>query len=211
MSGARNDSPRRITLPMSEAEARSLHAGEMVLVDGECTITAGIPTMDRMLRCLDDGQPFPIDLDGGSITHVGSLSRDTPDGLELLYMNPTTSTRFNPDMPRLIRELRLHAVGGKGGLDAESRIAMQEVGCVYLGLLGGGSVLLSDAVTDVVSVHWVDLVPHYRLVAIKVRDLGPLAAAVDAHGNSIYKQLADNAREWAAGILVALAHQRGSS
>ena len=52
-------------------------------------------------------------------------------------MNPTTSTRFNPFMPRFIRHFGLRAVGGKGGLDAASAAAMREVGCVYLSFLGG--------------------------------------------------------------------------
>ena len=110
-------------------------------------------------------------------------------------MNPTTSTRFNPLMPRIIRHFGLRAVGGKGGLDRPCADAMKEVGCVYLSFLGGGSPLLSDAIKEVVAVAWDDLVAHYRLVKLRVEDLGPLVVAIDSKGNSLFDQLQESARD----------------
>ena len=36
---------KRLTLPASREAIRELSAGDMVLLDGEITITAGLPTM----------------------------------------------------------------------------------------------------------------------------------------------------------------------
>jgi fumarate hydratase subunit beta len=176
---------RCIRMPMAPEEARSLTAGEMVLLDGEIVITAGLPTHQRLLACAEEGRDPPMRIAGGSLLHLGSYSRDTADGgLEVLYMNPTTSTRFNPLMPRLIRHYGLTAVGGKGGLDAACLEAMREVGCVYLSFLGGGAPLHSSAIREVREVACHDLVAHYRLVRLAVQGLGPVTVGMDAHGRS---------------------------
>ena len=126
-------------------------------------------------------------------------------------MNPTTSTRFNQLMPRIIRHFDLRAVGGKGGLDRACADAMKEVGCVYLSFLGGGSPLLSDAIKEVVAVAWEDLVAHYRLVKLRVEDLGPLVVAIDSKGNSLFEQLQKSARDRLGTILDELEVDRAAA
>ncbi|WP_439596744.1 fumarate hydratase C-terminal domain-containing protein [Falsiroseomonas sp.] len=200
---------RRVTMPLSREDARSLRAGDMVLLDGEITITAGLPTHHRILKCMEDGIAPPIPLQGQSLLHLGSYSQDTADGgLEVLYMNPTTSTRFNPLMPRLIRHFGLTAVGGKGGLDAACREAMAEVGCVYFSFLGGGAPLHSSAITAVRAVAWNDLVAHYRLVRLAVSGLGPVTVGIDAHGNSLFETLSQQATDRMPAILAQLDRDR---
>jgi fumarate hydratase subunit beta len=195
---------RRLTLPLTEHAVRSLTAGDFVTLDGEIVITAGLPTHERILEHIDGGKKLPIDIAGGTLFHLGSYSRDVDGRFEVLYMNPTTSTRFNPLMPRLIRHFGLRAVGGKGGLDAACAAAMQEVGCVYLSFLGGGAPLHSDAIKEVVAVAWDDLVAHYRLVKLRVEDLGPLVVGIDANGNSMFDALSARARERMPEILCGL-------
>lgn len=181
----------RMNFPLSEADARKLRAGDQVIIDGEIIVTAGLPTHHRLIGCLDGKEPLPMPLQGQSLFHLGSYSReiegaDNKGSLEILYINPTTSTRFNPVMPRIISELQLHAVGGKGGLDAASVEAMQKTGCVYLSFLGGGATLHTQAVREVLQVGWSDMLMHYRLVRLRVEGLGPVTVAIDAHGHSSY-------------------------
>jgi len=198
----------RLRLPLNEGTVRSLRAGDLVILDGEMTITAGLPTHERIQRHLDAGIPLPVDLAGGALFHLGSYSRDGDAGFEVLYMNPTTSTRFNGYMPGFIRRLGLRAVGGKGGLDRACAQAMQEAGCVYLSFLGGGCPLLSDAIRSVVSVHWTDLIAHFRLVTLRVEALGPLTVGIDAHGASLYDTLHDAAAARMPAIMAALRAER---
>lgn len=180
-----------MNFPLSEADARKLRAGDQVIIDGEIIVTAGLPTHHRLIGCLDGKEPLPMPLEGQSLFHLGSYSReiegaDNEGSLEILYINPTTSTRFNPVMPRIISELQLHAIGGKGGLDAASVLAMQKTGCVYLSFLGGGATLHTQAVREVLQVGWSDMLMHYRLVRLRVEGLGPVTVAIDAHGHSSY-------------------------
>ncbi len=199
---------RRVTLPMDRATAESLTLGQMVLVDGIITLTAGIPTHQRIVDGIDAGRAPPIDLAGAAFFHLGSFSRDEAGAFEVLYMNPTTSTRFNPVMPRIIRHFGLCAVGGKGGLDAECARALAEVGGVYLSFLGGGAPIHSGAIRSIRKVAWEDLIPHYRLVEMQVDALGPLTVAIDARGNSLYDQLATGALDKRQAILARLAEAR---
>jgi fumarate hydratase subunit beta len=194
----------RITLPFTEESVRKLRVDDHVILDGEIVITAGLPTHQRILDHIVSGKALPIDLTGAAFFHLGSYSRDTDGVFDVLYMNPTTSTRFNPFMPTLIRKLGLRAVGGKGGLDAECAKAMQEVGCVYLSFLGGGAPLLSEAIKEIVSVSWDDLVSHYRLVKLRVEELGPLVVAIDAHGNSKFDMLGEEARRLLPDLMAEL-------
>jgi fumarate hydratase subunit beta len=185
----------RMSFPLSADDARTLRAGDQVILDGEIVITAGMPTHERLLRCLDGSEKAPMDLDGVSLFHLGSYSREVDGRFELLYLNPTTSTRFNPYMPRLLRGFGWHAVGGKGGLDDACAQALQEVGCVYLSFLGGGCTLLSQAIKDVLEVGWSDMLVHYRLVRLRVEGLGPATVGIDAHGRSLYAEEQRSAKE----------------
>jgi fumarate hydratase subunit beta len=198
------DDARTLTLPLTPEAVRDLNAGDFVRLDGEIVLTAGLPTHERILDCVRAGTPLPIDLAGGTLFHLGSYSRDKDGRFEVLYINPTTSTRFNAHMPTLIRHFGLRAVGGKGGLDAACAAAMQEVGCVYLSFLGGGSALLSDAIKEVVAVAWDDLVAHYRLVKLRVEGLGPLVVAIDARGSSLFDTLKASAEQRLPEILQGL-------
>ncbi|CAN5670134.1 fumarate hydratase C-terminal domain-containing protein [soil metagenome] len=197
----------RMNFPLSEADARKLRSGDQLIIDGEIVVTAGLPTHHRLIGCLDGVEPLPMPLHEQSMFQLGSYSEERNDGsgsLDLLYINPTTSTRFNPLMPRLIRELKLHAVGGKGGVDAECARAMQEVGCVYLSFLGGGATLHTRAVREVLEVGWSDMLMHYRLVRLRVEGLGPVTVAIDSHGNSTYATAQATARSRQAEIMAEL-------
>lgn len=199
---------RRITLPVSEETVRSLKAGDFVELDGDIVLTAGLPTHRRIIDHVKANRPLPIDIDGGTLFHLGSYSRDVDGRFEVLYINPTTSTRFNAVMPTIIHQFGLRMVGGKGGLDRACADAMKEVGCVYLSFLGGGAPLLSDAVKEVKAVAWDDLVPHYRLVKLRVEALGPLVVGIDANGNSIFETLSKRAEERMPDILRELDQTR---
>jgi fumarate hydratase subunit beta len=200
---------RRLTLPLTETDVRSLRAGDMVYLDGEVVITAGLPTHVRIVEYIEAGKPLPIDLTQAVLLHFGGYSRETGGKLEVVYMNPTTSTRFNPFMPTIIRSFGLKAVGGKGGLDETSARAMQETGCVYLSFPGGACTLFSQAIREVAAVGWQDLLLHYRLLKLRVEGLGPATVAIDAHGNSLFDQLQAKALERLPSIMASLNAERG--
>ena len=201
----------RLKLPLNEADVRALTVGDFVILDGDIVLTAGLPTHERIREHIAANKPLPIDIRGGALFHLGSYSREASGKFEVLYMNPTTSTRFNPYMPEFIRHFGLRMVGGKGGLDAACTEAMKEAGCVYLTFLGGGAALHSDAIKEVLDVQWNDLVSHYRLVKLRVEGLGPLLVGIDAHGRSSFDMLSQRAEERMPDILRDLDEARSAS
>ncbi|WP_020660804.1 fumarate hydratase C-terminal domain-containing protein [Amycolatopsis benzoatilytica] len=200
---------REITLPAGEDVVRGLRAGDLVHLTGEIVISAGLPTYRRLLAEMRQGIAPPLDLRGRPLFHVGSLGEDIDGEYHLRYLNPTTSTRFDPEMPDLIRGLGIRFTGGKGGLGEQSVRAMRDTGCVYLSFLGGGCTLLSDAIRRVTGVHWTEMVEHYRLVQVEVERLGPLTVGIDAHGESIYRDLRAGAQARLPEILRELSARRG--
>jgi fumarate hydratase subunit beta len=191
----------RLKLPLTRQDARALALGDVVALDGEAIVTIGMPTHQRIMACIADGKPLPFDLAGAAFFHLSICSRETGGSIEPLYVNPTTSTRFNPYLPTIIRTYGLCATAGKGGLGAECVQAMREVGCVYFSMIGGASALLSQGVKAVLATAWDDLIMQFRLTRVQFENFGPLTVAIDAHGHSLYDDLSRRAERQLPGIL----------
>ena len=201
-----------LTLPLTDEAVQGLKLGDFVYLSGEIFATAGLPTHDRLLTCLEGAEPLPFDMRGGALFHLGSLNEEAEDGtLSIVYMNPTTSTRFNGHMPRLIPGLGLRATGGKGGLDAACARAMAQNGCVYLSFLGGGAQIITAGIRKVTGIGWPEMISHYRIVRMEVDRLGPLTVGIDALGNSIYDQTAQAAQDNRAALLADMNTARQGS
>jgi fumarate hydratase subunit beta len=198
----------RLKLPLSREDARALALGDVVALDGEAIVTIGMPTHQRIMAQIADGKPLPFDLSGAAFFHLSICSRETDGSVEPLYVNPTTSTRFNPFLPTMIRTYGLTATAGKGGLGAECVRAMQEVGCVYFSMVGGASALMSQGVKAVLATAWDDLIMQFRLTRVQLENYGPLTVAIDAHGHSLYDDLAVRAEQRLPGILDRLTAAR---
>lgn len=199
-----------LTLPLSEAQACELRVGDMVTLTGNVTVSIGIPTHKRMAEAARHGEALPIDIRNGAFFHLSTYVREQEGVSTPLYLNPSTSTRYNAWMPDIIRGLGPRLVGGKGGLDRDSVKALRECGCVYLSFLGGGSPLLSRALRGVRSSHWNEYISQFRLLTLDVEALGPATVSIDAQGNSAYDDLSAQARTRLPGILEQLKHTRSS-
>lgn len=202
-------SERVLDLPLTPDLARTLKLGDIVFLRGDAVVTAGFPTHQRLSDCIERGIAPPLAL-GGTLFHLGCMSRDENGILKPLYVNPTTSTRFNAFIPRIVRHFGLTALAGKGGLDAQSIAAMEEVGCVYFSITGGAAPLLTEGVREVLETGWDDLIAQFRLNRLRLDMFGPLTVAIDAHGNSIYAQLAEAAHARLPSIMRALNAERGT-
>jgi fumarate hydratase subunit beta len=210
LSSAGPDLPR-LTLPLMHEEARRLSVGELVMLDGEIVATAGFSTHERIVAALDGAAALPFDLEGAALFHLGSSCREEDGRWLPNYVNPTTSTRFDQFMPRIIRELRPTALGGKGGMGQACVEAMKAVGCVYFSMPGGASPLLSNGVVERIETGWDDLIEQFRLSRFRLKDFGPVTVAIDAHGNSLYRTLQDRAAGRLPEILQGLEAARQPS
>jgi fumarate hydratase subunit beta len=199
-----------LTLPLEESRVRALRIGELVRLSGKVTVSIGIPTHQRMAEAALQGKPLPVDIRGGAFLHLSTYVRESDGLCEPVYLNPSTSTRYNAWMPAIVRGLGPRIVGGKGGLNDESVAALQECGCVYLSFLGGGSPLLSRALRGVHSMHWTEYISQFRLLTLDVQSLGPATVAIDAQGQSIYQSVATRAQARMPDILAQMAKARAA-
>lgn len=200
-----------LRLPVDEGQVRDLQVGDMVTLTGAVTVSIGLPTHQRMATAARSGTPLPIDLKNGAFMHLSTYVREKDGQSVPLYLNPSTSTRYNPWMPDLIRGLGLRLVGGKGGLNQASVDALKECGCAYLSFLGGGSPLLSRGLRGVRSSHWNEYISQFRLLTLDVESLGPATVAIDAHGGSAYENLRERAQSRMPEILEGMRRQRLAS
>ena len=193
-----------LSLPLSPAQVRELRVGDMVSLSGAVTVSIGIPTHKRMAEAVRRGDALPVNLRGGAFFHLSTYVREKDGVPTPLYTNPSTSTRYNPWMPDIVRGLGLSLVGGKGGLDAASSVVLRECGCAYLSFLGGGSPLFSQALKGVRSSHWNEYISQFRLLTLDVAELGPATVAIDAHGGNVYEHLHAQASARLPGFLERL-------
>ena len=202
-----NDVPQ-LTLPLSVEEARALKLGDLYVLDGEVTVTAGFSTHQRMVKYLEEGRNLPLDMKGGAFFHMGSRCHETDQGWLPDYVNPTTSTRFDAFMPTIVRGLGLTSVGGKGGLDDNCVAVLRDMGCVYFSMPGGASPLLSLGAEQRLATGWDDLIEQFRLSRFRLNRFGPVTVAIDAHGNSMYRNLKEQAAARMPAILKELEQRR---
>lgn len=201
---------RRLTLPLTRHEARQLKIGDLVLLDGNITGTAGFPAHQRMIEAINGDRELPFPLSESAFFHLGSSCREVDGRWLVNYVNPTTSTRFDACMPEIIHEMRLTSTGGKGGMGPGCVAAMKEVGCVYFAMPGGASPLLSKGVVERFGTGWNDLIEQFRLSQFRLKDFGPVTVAIDAHGHSLYQTLQDQAAGRMPDILARLNASRRS-
>lgn len=199
----------QLDLPLTPERARELRLGDIVYLRGEVVATAGFPTHQRLVEGIAANRPPPIALEGAAFFHLGCMSRMENGKQQPLYVNPTTSTRFNAFIPDIVRHYRMTVLAGKGGLDRASIAAMREVSCVYLSIVGGGASLLTEGVREVLETGWDDLIQQFRLTRLRLDRFGPLTVTIDTHGNSIYEDLSAQAQARLPDILAKLRERRG--
>lgn len=174
--------------PLSEADVRKLRAGDVVYLSGTM-FTARDQAHKRALELRKRGEKLPIEMEGLAVFHCGPIVRKAGEEWQMVAAGPTTSTRMNALQPDFIREFKVRAVIGKGGMDERTAGAMKEHGCVYLACTGGCAVLASKGVKRVSAVHWYDLGMPEAVWVLEVEEFGPLVVGIDAHGNSLYKDV----------------------
>ena len=172
---------KKITTPITEADARSLRAGDQVLLSGAIW-TARDAAHKRWVAMLDKGEEIPIELQDQAVYFVGPCP--ARPGTVIGSAGPTTSGRMDLYSPRMMRETGLRAMIGKGERSQAVIDAIKECGGVYFAATGGAGALIAQCIRSAEVVMFPDLGPEavHRLV---VEDM-PLVVAIDSEGNNLY-------------------------
>lgn len=173
------------TTPLNEFAVRRLKLEDTVTLTGPLF---GLRDATQ-IRIFDEGIAPPADLTGAVCLHTApGVCRREDGSYEKLSVGTTTSARMDRFAPGLIGTYGVRAIIGKGGLLEASLAAMQRHGAVYLAMVGGTAALTTMQIEAIEAVWWEDLMPEC-FWKFRVRAFGPLIVAMDAHGNSLYKNV----------------------
>ena len=157
---------RHITLPLTEELAKTLHAGDQVLLTGTI-YTSRDAGHKRMCEALARGEKIPFDPTDATIYYVGPTP--AKPGAVIGSAGPTTSGRMDAYAPTMM------SVG-----------AMKKYSGVYFGAIGGAGALLAKCIKKAELIAYEDLGAE-ALRKLYVEDM-PLVVIIDCEGNDLYKE-----------------------
>ena len=172
---------RKITLPLTDEDARSLRAGDYVYLSG-VIYTARDAAHKRMYDALENGEALPIEMKNNVVYYLGP----TParPGHVIGSAGPTTSSRMDKYAPKLL-DLGLKGMVGKGKRTQEVIDAVVRNGAVYFAAVGGAGALLSKCIKKAEVVAYEDLGAE-AIRRLEVEDF-PAIVIIDSEGNNLYE------------------------
>jgi fumarate hydratase subunit beta len=177
--------------PISEADVRKLKVNDILYVSGTIA-TARDQAHRRALEFFREGKPLPVNLEGLAVFHCGPVVSKDGNKWTAVAAGPTTSTRMDLFEDEFIKNFKVRVVIGKGGMGKRTTDAMAKYGAVYGAFTGGAAILAARAIKSVKSVEWLDLGTPEAMWIFEVEEFGPLAVAIDSHGNNIFMDVAKN-------------------
>lgn len=193
------------TMPIDEAQARSLRIGDTVTLGGTLF---GI--RDRtQIEMFDRGRKTRFDLAGHAVIHTAPNVRKVerspgfPAGYEPICIGTTTSARMERFTRPLMSQYGVRLVVGKGGLQEDSQSAFRDLGGAYLAIVGGAAALETTWVEAIEDVDLDDVNPE-SLWKLRVKGFGPLLVGMDAHGGNLFREVAAEAQSRRAAVLASL-------
>ncbi len=170
-----------VTVPMSRETARSLKAGDSVLLSG-VIYTARDAAHKRLCELAAQGKPLPLDVKDSVIYFVGPTP--AKPGEVIGSAGPTTAYRMDAYSPTLI-EMGLTGMIGKGKRSNTVVHAMKTSGAVYFGAIGGCGALLSRCIKKAEIIAYEDLGAE-AIRRLEVENL-PVIVIIDSEGNNLYE------------------------
>jgi len=174
--------------PISEEEIRKLRVNDVLYVSGTM-FTARDQAHKRALEYFKQGKPLPLRLEGLAVFHCGPIVKKEEDRWSIVAAGPTTSTRMEIFEDEFIKNFKVRVVIGKGGMGKRTTEAMAKYGAVYGAFTGGAAILAAKAIKSVRSVEWLDLGMPEAMWILEVEEFGPLAIAIDCHGNNLFEDV----------------------
>ncbi|MCW3994126.1 MAG: FumA C-terminus/TtdB family hydratase beta subunit [Candidatus Bathyarchaeota archaeon] len=174
--------------PISEEEIRKLRVNDVLYVSGTM-FTARDQAHKRALEYFRQGKPLPLSLEGLAVFHCGPIVKKKEDRWTIVAAGPTTSTRMEIFEDEFIKNFKVRVIIGKGGMGKRTTEAMAKYGAVYGAFTGGAAILAAKAIKSVKNVEWLDLGMPEAMWILEVEEFGPLAIAIDCHGNNLFEDV----------------------
>ena len=179
-----------LATPVSEEAVRKLRINDTVTLQNTLF---GIRDATQ-IQMFDHDRKTRFDLNGHAVIHTApnvrkvAVSTQFPAGYEPICVGTTTSDRMERFTLPLMTQNGVRMIVGKGGMREGSAQAFNELGGVYLAIIGGTAALETTWIEQIEDVDMDDLNPE-SLWCFKIKDFGPLLVAMDSHGGSIYQEV----------------------
>jgi fumarate hydratase subunit beta len=184
----------KLKTPISEEDIRKLKVNDVLYVTGTI-VTARDQAHRRAIEQFTQGKPLPLNLEGLAVFHCGPVMDKKGEKWIAVAAGPTTSTRMDIFEDEFIKDFKVRVVIGKGGMGKKTTDAMQKYGAVYGAFTGGAAILAAKAIKNVKGVEWYDLGMPEAMWIFEVEEFGPLAVAIDSHGNNLFTDMQKSVEE----------------
>lgn len=172
---------KKITLPITDEDIKSLKAGDSVLLTGSI-ITGRDAAHKRLYELIQKGEKLPVDIKGELIYYVGPAP--AKPGYAVGPAGPTSSYRMDKYAPSLL-DLGLKGMIGKGARNKEVVDAIVRNKGVYLVAIGGAAALIAKSIKSEEILCYEDLGTE-AVRRYEVEDF-PCIVAIDSNGNNVYE------------------------
>lgn len=170
-----------LQLPLTCEALSPLCAGDEVLLSGTL-YTARDAAHKRLVQCLQQGKPMPIDVRNQLIYYVGPAPASP--GHAVGAAGPTTSYRMDAYTPQLL-DAGLLGMMGKGKRSQQVIESMIAHGAVYFGAVGGAAALIARSIVQSEVIAYPDLGAEaiHRFTVVDF----PALVIIDSLGNNLYE------------------------
>jgi fumarate hydratase subunit beta len=180
--------------PISDEQIRKLNVNDILYLTGTI-VTARDQAHRRALEYFKDAKPTPVNLEGLAVFHCGPVVAKQGDKWVAVAAGPTTSTRMDIFEDEFIKDFKVRVIIGKGGMGKRTTDAMAKYGAIYGAFTGGAAVLAAKAIKNIRNVEWYDLGMPEAMWVFEVEEFGPLAVAIDSHGNNLFTDIQKTVEE----------------
>jgi len=194
----------RLQAPITDEQVRALKVGDVVLVSGR--VYTGRDAVHAHLMKHDP----PVDLRGSVLYHCGPVvmkeqgpGSPKPEGegggWKVMAAGPTTSIREEPYQAEILKRYGVRVVIGKGGMGPKTLAGLKESGGVYLNGIGGAAQFYARCIDRVAGVSLMEFGTPEAMWHLDVTDF-PAIVTMDAHGNSLHKDIEQASGEKLAAV-----------
>jgi fumarate hydratase class I len=173
----------KLSFPIKKDETKKLKAGDIVSLSG-IIYTA----RDAAHKFLFEKRPkvFKNKLADTAIYHCGPIVRKKGKKYSIVAAGPTTSIREEPYMADIIKNFKIRAMIGKGGMGKKTIEACKKHKCVYLSAVGGAAAVLAKSIKEVRNVYKLEFGVPEAIWELEVKDF-PAIVTMDSKGKSLHK------------------------
>jgi len=173
----------KLKTPLKEEDVRKLKIGDKVELNG--TIFTARDMAHKYF--IENPSEFKEKLKNSVIYHCGPIAKKKKEW-KIIAAGPTTSIREEPYEAYIIKNYRIKAVIGKGGMGKKTLGALKKYGCVYLSVVGGAAALLANSIKKVKNVYKLEFGVPEAIWELEVKNF-PAIVTMDAKGNSLHKNI----------------------